>query len=268
VRATHGASDDLNTITSELFGHEKGAFTGATQRRRGKLEMADGGTLFLDEVGSISPKTQVELLRVLEEKSFMRVGGNETVHVDFRVVCATNEDLAEAVKSGRLREDFYYRINVFTIEAPPLRARREDVPLLAAHFVERFARQMDRKITQISPEAMRLLQAHPWPGNVRELCNAIERAMVVGTPPAIRAEDLPISASRSVSVPRDDSLEEVEKRHVATVLERTNWNITHAAAALKVDRVTVYNKIRKYALSRDSNGAEAMTTRASHEHIG
>jgi DNA-binding NtrC family response regulator len=242
-------------LESELFGHEKGAFTGATSRRRGKLEMADGGTLFLDEVGCISSKTQVELLRVLEEKSFTRVGGHETVNVDFRVICATNENLEAAVRAGKFREDFFYRINVFTIEAPPLRSRREDIPLLARHFLERFARQMDRKITEISPEAMRRLTEHDWPGNVRELCNAIERAMVVGTPPAIRPDDLPVAARRSAAPAESDSLEDVEKRHVRSVLERTNWNITQAATILQVDRVTVYNKIRKFGLSREDHHA-------------
>ncbi len=237
-------------LESELFGHEKGAFTGASQRRRGKIEMADGGTLFLDEVGMIAPKMQVELLRVLEEKQFMRVGGQETVHADFRVVCATNEDLLKAVREGRFREDFFYRINVFTIEAPPLRDRREDIPLLANHFVQRFAHQMDRHVTEISPAAMRRLSEHQWPGNVRELCNAIERAMVVGSPPAIQAEDLPFPTPRAAPAPPGESLEEIEKRHVAGVLERTGWNITQAAAILRVDRVTVYNKIRKFGLAR------------------
>jgi DNA-binding NtrC family response regulator len=242
-------------LESELFGHEKGAFTGAEYRRKGKIEMADGGTLFLDEIGEIPARMQVELLRVLEEKSFTRVGGSETVHSDFRVICATNEDLGKAVREGRFREDLFYRINVFTIEAPPLRERRSDIPLLARHFIARFARQMDRRITGISPEAMGLLTAHDWPGNVRELCNAIERAMVVGAPPAIRAEDLPLGADRGGAIGGDDSLTEVERRHIAGVLERTDWNITQAARILRVDRVTVYNKIKKYGLKRDAAGA-------------
>ncbi len=247
-----GAIPD-SLLESELFGHEKGAFTGAMNRRRGKIEMADGGTLFLDEVGSISERTQVELLRVLEEKCFTRVGGHETVHVDFRVVCATNEDLEKAVKEGRFREDFYYRINVFTIEAPPLRSRRDDIPLLARHFVDRFARQMDRRIGEISPEAMRRLVEHDWPGNVRELCNAIERAMVVGTPPAIRPDDLPMVRRPGSGSKPAESLEEVERRHVAEVLERSHWNISHSAAVLQVDRATVYTKIRKYGLAREAS---------------
>jgi len=237
-------------LESELFGHERGAFTGAQHRRKGKVEMADGGTLFLDEVGAISAKMQVDLLRVLETKEISRVGGNRPIKVDFRVVCATNDDLEKLVEGGRFREDFYYRINVFTIDVPPLRDRRSDIPLLAQHFLERFANQMDKRITEISDEAMELLLAHPWPGNVRELMNAIERAMVVGKPPVIRPEDLPVRSARGLADASGDSLADMEKRHVATVLESTGWNITRAAEILKIDRVTVYNKIKKYGLSR------------------
>ena len=241
-------------LESELFGHEKGAFTGAQYRRKGKMEMADGGTLFLDEVGAVSPRMQVDLLRALESREITRIGGSRPFKVDFRVICATNEDLEKAVEEGRFREDFYYRINVFTLEAPPLRVRRSDIPLLAEHFRERFARQMDKRITGISPEAMKRLREHDWPGNVRELANAIERAMVVGQPPEIRAEDLPLGAPRPVLTPPDTepiSLAELEKRHIASVLEQTGWNITRAAEVLEVDRVTVYNKIKKYGLRRE-----------------
>ncbi|MHB1191817.1 MAG: sigma-54-dependent transcriptional regulator [Longimicrobiales bacterium] len=237
-------------LETELFGHEKGAFTGAQYRRKGRLEMADGGTLFLDEVGSISLKTQVDLLRVLESHEFTRVGGSKSIKVDFRVICATNEDLERAVADGRFREDFFYRINVFLIEAPPLRIRRSDIPLLANHFLERFARQMDKRITQISPEAMGVLEAYDWPGNVRELSNAIERAMVVGKGRSIQPEDLPLRGAPRVPPDEADSLAEVERRHVASVLENVDWNITRAAEVLRVDRVTVYNKIKKYGLKR------------------
>jgi len=235
-------------LESELFGHEKGAFTGAQYRRKGKIEMADGGTLFLDEVGAIDPKMQVDLLRVLETKELTRVGGTRPIKVDFRVICATNENLEAAVREGRFREDFYYRINVFTIELPPLRARRSDIPALANHFLQRFACQMDKRITRISPEALELLTAYDWPGNVRELSNAIERAMVVGVPPAIRPEDLPLRKPIRSDMPSDQSLAEMEKRHIAAVLERAGGNVTQAAEILKVDRVTVYNKIKKYGL--------------------
>ncbi len=238
-----------NLLESELFGHEKGAFTGADRKRRGKIEMAQGGTLFLDEIGAISPKMQIELLRALETKEFHRVGGMETVHVDFRVICATNENLEDAVKEGRFREDFFYRINVFTIDAPPLRARATDIPLLARHFLHRFAQQMDKHITEISPDAMKLLMEYDWPGNVRELSNAIERAMVVGRPPAIQASDFPLRAPREAPAPNGSApLEQVERRHIAEVLQRTDWNITQAARILEIDRVTVYNKIKKYGL--------------------
>ncbi len=235
-------------LESELFGHEKGAFTGAQYRRKGRLEMADGGTLFLDEVGSISAKTQVDLLRVLESHEFIRIGGTKPITVDFRVICATNEDLEQAVAEGRFREDFYYRINVFVIEVPPLRVRRSDIPLLARHFLGQFARRMDKHITEISPEAMAVLEAYEWPGNVRELSNAIERAMVVGKTSAILAEDLPLRATLPPEPDEAESLAEMERRHVAAVLEKTDWNITRAAELLRVDRVTVYNKIKKYGL--------------------
>ena len=239
-------------LESELFGHERGAFTGAQFRRKGKIEMADGGTLFLDEVGAIPPKMQVDLLRVLESREFTRVGGSRPLKADFRVICATNEDLEKAIAEGRFREDFYYRINVFTIEAPPLRARRTDIPMLAEHFLQRFSRQMDKPFTGIAPGALRLLVEHDWPGNVRELQNAIERAVVVGKPPAIEPGDLPLRP-RAAATPPGASLTDVERHHVASVLEQTSWNITRAAEILDVDRVTVYNKIRKYGLSRNGS---------------
>jgi len=247
VAVNCGALPDT-LLESELFGHEKGAFTGAQYRRKGKIEMADGGTLFLDEVGAINAKMQVDLLRILESKELTRVGGSRPVQVDFRVICATNENLELAIREGRFREDFYYRINVFTIELPPLRDRRSDIPALATHFLDQFARRMDKRITGISPEAMDLLMACDWPGNVRELSNAIERAMVVGKPPDIRPEDLPLRKPIRGDFTAAESLDEVEKRHIAAVLEHTEGNVTRAAEILKVDRVTVYNKIKKYGL--------------------
>ncbi len=235
-------------LESELFGHEKGAFTGAHYRRKGKIEMVDGGTLFLDEVGAIDSKMQVDLLRVLETKELTRLGGSRPIKVDFRVICATNENLERAVAEGRFREDFFYRINVFTIELPPLRQRRSDIPDLANYFLERFAHQMDKQITGISREAMQMLTDYDWPGNVRELSNAIERAMVVGKPPLIQPNDLPVRGPARSDSTTDQSLAEMEKRHIAGVLERTGGNVTQAAEILKVDRVTVYNKIKKYGL--------------------
>jgi DNA-binding NtrC family response regulator len=234
-------------LESELFGHEKGAFTGADGPRRGKVEMADGGTLFLDEVGAINPKMQVDLLRVLETHETHRLGADYVTKVDFRVVCATNDNLLQAIQQGRFREDFYYRINVFTIELPPLRARRGDIPALAQHFLDRLRGQMDSRITEIAPAAMELLVNHDWPGNVRELANAIERAMVVGRPPAITPADLPLRQGKR-GKPAVQSLEEVERQHIAEVLASTGGNVTRAAEILQVDRVTVYNKIKKYGL--------------------
>jgi len=237
-------------LESELFGHEKGAFTGAQYRRKGKFEMADGGTIFLDEVGNISAKTQMDLLRVIETKQFTRLGGNDVITVDFRVICATNKDLEQAVKEGTFREDLYYRLNVFTIFLPPLRERRSDIPLLAKRFVQKYALAMNKNVMEISPDAMDLLVRYDWPGNVRELENAIERAMVVGKPPQIKVEDLPFQLANRVKIPSGESLAAVEKAHIQYILEKTGWNITRSAEILDIDRVTLYNKIQKYGLKK------------------
>ena len=237
-------------LESELFGHERGAFTGAQYRRKGKIELADGGTLFLDEVGNISIKTQMDLLRVIETKQFTRVGGNEIIEVDFRVICATNRDLEQAVQQGTFREDLYYRLNVFSISIPPLRERKSDILHLTNHFVNKYAQAMNKQISSISPEAMDILDGYTWPGNVRELENAIERAMVVGKPPAIQSQDLPFQLSGKNQVPQSGSLAEVEKHYIILVLEKTSWNISRSAEILQIDRVTLYNKIQKYGLKR------------------
>lgn len=237
-------------LESELFGHEKGAFTDAFCRRKGKFELADGGTIFLDEVGTISLKMQIQLLRVLETKQFTRIGGNEIITSDFRVICATNSDLEQAVKEGRFREDLYYRLNVFTIFIPPLRERRTDIPLIAKYYLEKYATMMHKPITEISPEAMDILIRYDWPGNVRELKNAIERAMVLAKPPAIRPQDLPIQLIEEEQ-PENETLEAVEKAHILKILNKTNWNITQSAKILGIDRVTLYNKIERYNLKRN-----------------
>lgn len=237
-------------LESELFGHEKGAFTGAQYRRKGKFEMANGGTMFFDEIGNVSMKLQVDLLRVLETKQFTRLGGEQVINVDFRVICATNRNLEKAVEEGAFREDLYYRLNVFSIFLPPLRERRMDIPLLAQHFLKKFSLSMNKSITGISPDALDLLIRYDWPGNVRELQNAIERAMVVGRPPSIRVEDLPFQLNTRPKVPEADSLAEVEREHIINILNRTGWNITRAAEILKIDRVTLYNKIQKYGLRK------------------
>lgn len=241
-------------LESELFGHERGAFTGAQYRRKGKLELADGGTLFLDEVGNIDAKTQMDLLRVIETKQFTRVGGNDNIKVDFRVICATNKDLEKAVAEGTFREDLYYRLNVFTVFIPPLRERKGDIPILANYFVQKYSRAMGKPISSISPEAMDTLVRYNWPGNVRELENAVERAMVVGKPPAIRPEDLPYQLTEKNHVLPAGSIAAVEKSHIASILDQNRWNISRSAEILQIDRVTLYNKIEKYGLKKPSAG--------------
>jgi two-component system response regulator AtoC len=246
-------------LESELFGHEKGSFTGALARRKGKFEQADGGTLFLDEVGDIGPKLQLDLLRVLEERKFHRVGGNDEIEVDVRIVAATNRDLRKAAQEGKFREDLFYRLNVIPILIPPLRQRREDVPLLVENFVERLAVEMKKRIDGISPDAMSALMTHDWPGNVRELRNVLERGAVVSTGPVIQLTDLGMP-SRADAPPKAGtmaSLEEVEKRHVAAVLAHTGGNVSQSARILGIDRVTLYNKMRKYGIRRDGEAEEA-----------
>ena len=236
-------------LESELFGHEKGAFTGAQYRKKGKFEIAEGGTVFLDEIGDISLKTQTDLLRVLQEHEIVRVGGTQSIKVDFRCVAATNKDLEKAIEEGKFRPDLYYRLNVFRIELPPLRDRREDVPMLVKHFVEKFSLQMNKKITRVSPAAMNLLQQQPWSGNVRELENAVERAMVVAQEPEIRESDFVFkAASVPNGVPR--SLDEIERAHILRTLESVNWNQTRAAEILNIDRVTLHHKLKRYGWSR------------------
>ncbi len=241
-------------LESELFGHEKGSFTGATALRKGKLELADGGTLFLDEIGEISPRVQVDLLRALEDRKIIRVGGSQEVPVDFRVVCATNRDLEEGIRNGSFREDLYYRINVFQINIPPLRERPEDILPIAEHFLKKFAHSMGRRVDKFSPEARELLVRYPWPGNVRELANAVERALVVCHEGEIQPKFLPIIAragTGGLGGPNDDlSLQAVEHHHIRKVLELSEFNVTHAAKSQGIDRVTLYNKMRKYSIER------------------
>ena len=238
-------------LESELFGHEKGAFTGAHYRRKGKFEMADGGTLFLDEIGDINLKTQVDLLRVLEEKKITRVGGNSEIPVDFRLVAATNKNLEAMSAEGKFREDLYYRVNVFSIAIPPLRERREDIPQLADHFLKRFAQSMNKAIAGIAPEARELMQSFDWPGNVRELQNAVERAVLVCKSKEIQPGDLPLQVTDSRGCATNGkALSDVERQHVKNVLEETGWNVYQAARLLEIDRVTLYNKIKKYGFKR------------------
>jgi transcriptional regulator with PAS, ATPase and Fis domain len=212
--------------------------------------LADGGTLFLDEVGNIDMKTQMDLLRVIETKQFTRVGGSEVLQSDFRVICATNKDLEKAVREGVFREDLYYRLNVFSIWLPPLRGRRGDVAKLAHHFLEKYARSMNKNVMGFTPDAMHVLKAYEWPGNVRELENAIERAMVVCTGTMIEKDHLPL---QMMTTPRHEGkrLEDVERQHILGILQETGWNVTRSAAVLDIDRVTLYHKIEKYGLKRE-----------------
>jgi DNA-binding NtrC family response regulator len=250
-------------LESELFGHEKGAFTGAQYRRKGKFEMADGGTLFLDEIGDISLKTQVDLLRVLEEKKIFRVGGNVEIPVNFRLIAATNKNLETMNSEGKFREDLYYRINVFSITIPPLRERREDIPLLSDHFLKKFALSMNRSVMKISPAAEDVLTNYDWPGNVRELQNAIERAVLVCKRQAIEPNDLPLNINHENGGAAGRSLAEIEKQHIKRTLEETGWNIYRAARLLEIDRVTLYNRIKKYGFRRETPVGHHAASKAS-----
>jgi len=236
-------------LESELFGHERGAFTGAQARRKGKFEAADGGTVFLDEIGDISLKTQTDLLRVLQEKEIVRVGGTLPTKVDFRCVAATNRDLDAMVKEGTFRFDLFYRLNVFRIHLPPLRERREDIPLLAEALLKKHAASMNRTVPRLSPEAVNLLLQYDWPGNVRELENAIERALVIGRGAEIQPQDFPFNQPCGLPI-SGRRLEDVDRAHIERILEETQWNFTHAAQILDIDRSTLYNKTKSYGLKR------------------
>lgn len=237
-------------METELFGHMRGAFTDAKETKKGRLELAHGGTLFLDEIGEIGMRMQIDLLRVLEDRVFYRVGGTQPMEADFRVVAATNRSLEQAVRDGRFREDLYYRLNVVGLSLPPLRQRKQDIPLLAEHFLHRYVQETHRPIERISREAMDEMMIYDWPGNVRELENAIERAVVVGKTRQIAPADLPIACRPPAATPQATTLEEVEKTHIRKVLEDHQWNIARSARDLGIDRSTLYSKIKRYALQK------------------
>ncbi|MDH7481893.1 MAG: sigma-54 dependent transcriptional regulator [Armatimonadota bacterium] len=248
-------------LESELFGHEKGAFTGAIARRIGRFEMADGGTLFLDEIGDITPATQVKLLRVLQEKQFERVGGSETISVDVRIIAATNKDLKKAIANKEFREDLYYRLNVITINLPPLRERVEDIPELVRHFIAKYNSETGKSIEGISPEGIAMLQNYQWPGNIRELENCIERAVILCHGRTILPQHILLSeenvpfSTPAFSSDGMRSLKDVEKEHIANVLAKCNWNQSRAASILGIDRKTLRNKIREYGLGMEIAGS-------------
>lgn len=236
-------------MESELFGHRKGAFTDAKETRKGRLEMASGGTLFLDEIGEISMRMQIDLLQVLEDKIFYKVGGTQPITADFRVIAATNANLEQAIKDRNFREDLYYRLNVISFTMPPLRERKEDIPLLAKHFLKKYTIEINHGVERISRDAMDELMLYEWPGNVRELSNAVERAVVVCRTRTITPMDLPIVTSREEALKiRYFSLDDVEKEHILKTLSQTGWNISKTAAILEIDRSTLYNKITRYDL--------------------
>ncbi|EPJ7090432.1 sigma-54-dependent response regulator transcription factor ZraR [Citrobacter amalonaticus] len=236
-------------LESELFGHEKGAFTGADKRREGRFVEADGGTLFLDEIGDISPMMQVRLLRAIQEREVQRVGSNQTISVDVRLIAATHRDLAEEVKVGRFRQDLYYRLNVVTIETPALRQRREDIPLLADHFRQRFAERNRKAVKGFTPRAMDLLIHYDWPGNIRELENAIERSVVLLTGEYISERELPLAiASQPLPLMTEQTIQplvEVEKEVILAALEKTGGNKTEAARQLGITRKTLLAKLSR-----------------------
>ena len=244
-------------IESELFGHERGAFTGATTQRIGAFERANGGTLFLDEIGDMPYILQGKLLRVLQEREIQRVGGTTSIPIDIRVITATNRDLEHAVNVGKFREDLFYRIAAFPIAIPPLRERREDIPLLARHFLDKYATQASKSINDISSLALQLLLQYDWPGNVRELENAIARAVLLETTGVLQADNLPSQLSPVVALGRDSSpqailpLTEIERQAMIHAIEATGNNITQAALALGISRVTLYRKLKQYSIVRD-----------------
>ncbi len=246
--SVHCGALSESLLESELFGHEKGAFTGAVYNRKGRFEMADSGTIFLDEIATISAKMQIELLRVLETKSFMRVGGNKQITSDFRVICATNRDLKQMVDAGTFREDLYYRLNVVNIRIPALRERKSDIPLLVDHFIKKFCTAMSKNLVTIEKAALERLQEFDFPGNVRELENMIERAIVIGNGKEIKVRDLPLSKAANTSTV--ESLDELEKKHIHQILEKYEWNISRTARVLGIDRVTLYNKMKKYEIEK------------------
>jgi DNA-binding NtrC family response regulator len=240
-------------LESELFGHEKGAFTGAVRRKIGRFERADGGTVFLDEIGEISPTAQIKLLRVLQSQKFERLGGENSIAVDVRILAATNRNLKQEVQAGNFREDLYYRLNVIPIQMPPLQRRGNDIPLLANHFLKRFAAEQAKPIDRFSSEAMRILMRYPWPGNVRELENSVEHAVVLAKQQVIEPGDLPADLTEPLEDLRLRELQQTithnEEQLIRSVLEESGWNKTTAASRLGISRSTLYEKLKKYRIS-------------------
>lgn len=250
VAVNCGAQSE-SLLESELFGHERGAFTGAVKARRGLLEMADMGSLFLDEIGEITPKMQVSLLRVLEEKKIKRLGGSQSIETDFRLISATHRDLKQRLSEELFREDFYYRINVFSIHIPPLRERPEDIPVLADLFLQKYTQETGKRIEGLTKKALEILTGYHWPGNARELRNVIERVVVIARGRMLGAEELDfLSTSEDACRLGQLTLKEAEIRHLQAALEICGWNITQTAKQLGIDRVTLSRKIKRYQIRR------------------
>jgi DNA-binding NtrC family response regulator len=249
-------------IESELFGYERGAFTGADQRRMGNFELAHNGTLFLDEIGELPLELQAKFLRVLEERKIRRLGGRSEVEVDVRVICATNRDMKEEIRRGRFREDLYFRLHVFTILLPPLKERREDIPLLVHHFIEKFNGETGKRVQGVSPAALGMLQGYAWPGNIRELRNTVERAMILVDGEVIGEEQLPpdMQSSRpeaaTLRVPLGIALDKVEKEYILASLQRNGGNKARTAEVLGISEKTLYNKLNRYAAEARERAGE------------
>ena len=264
--AVHCAALSATLLESELFGHEKGAFTGATVQRKGRFELADGGTLFLDEISEIDPSIQVKLLRVLEERTFERVGSEETIEVDIRVIAATNRNLRDAVLQGKFREDLYFRLNVVDITLPPLSERAGDIPLLASRFLKEYSEKNGRQIEGMTPDALNILEAYAWPGNVRELRNTIEKMVVLSRSERLTARDVPANIRDAVKsgggvtlrtpVLASGSLAETERRKIMAVLEKNGGNRTRAAEELGISRRTLHRKLREYKAAEEGEGKD------------
>jgi DNA-binding NtrC family response regulator len=263
--AVHCAALSPQLLESELFGHEKGAFTGAYERRIGRFEQANGGTIFLDEVAEIDPSTQVKLLRVMsEDRAFERVGGNQTLHADVRIIAATNKNLEQLVREGKFRDDLYFRLNVVRITMPPLRERKEDIPVLVRGFLRHFCKVNDKQLVDLTADAMDALLTYDWPGNVRELRTAIEHGVVMATGPKITLRDLPMAVRQSATAKLPDGisahafgekmspldLHETERKLIAQALAATNGNVTAAAKKLGISRRTLHRKINEMSLSK------------------
>jgi formate hydrogenlyase transcriptional activator len=249
------AAIPFDLLESELFGHERGAFTGAIAQKVGRFELADKGTLFLDEVGDIPPALQPKLLRVLQEQEFERLGSTRTQQVNIRLVAATNRNLAEMVKRNEFRSDLYYRLNVFPIPLPPLRARRDDIPALVEHFVELYSRRMDKPIDQIAPDTMSALTSYPWPGNIRELQNFIERSVIMTSGNVLQPPLATLQSSTGAESLGAVTLEDAERDHIRKILEQTHWVVAGpngAAARLGIKRSTLYFRMQKLGITRSN----------------